>query len=231
MESIRGSARAAFGDDKSARDDAVAAIALSPGSPDAEALWAVGCARASDAARARTLAGDLGKKYPVSTLIQTAWVPTIDAQLELNRGGGARAIELLQPSSRVELGQTIGSLNNSCMIQVYLRGEAYLQTKQGAQAAAEFQKLLDHRGIVWNCWSGALAHLGLARAYGVFRAAPSKPVPPTRTSSRCGKRPTPTSPSCSKPRPSTRSCGEGRDCTASLRAESRETIKQNRRYF
>ena len=213
---------AAFGDDKSARDDAVAAIALSPGSRDAEALSAVALARASDAARARTLAGDLGKKYPVSTLIQTAWVPTIDAQLELNRGGGARAIELLQPSSRVELGQTIGSLNNSCMIQVYLRGEAYLQTKQGAQAAAEFQKLLDHRGIVWNCWSGALAHLGLARAY-ALQGGTVKARTAYQDFLALWKEADPTSPSCSKPRPSTRSCGEGRDCTASLRA-SREKL-------
>ena len=156
---------AAFGDEKAARDDAAAAIAFSPGSRDAEALSGVALARAGDTARARALAGDLTKNYPVSTLIQTAWVPAIDAQLELNHGAAGRAIELLKPSSRVEMGQLIGSLNNSCMIQVYLRGEAYLQTKQGAQAAAEFQKFLDHRGIVWNCWSGALAHLGLARAY------------------------------------------------------------------
>jgi serine/threonine protein kinase/Flp pilus assembly protein TadD len=156
---------AEFGDAKHARDDAGAAIALSPGSRDAETLSAVALARAGDSARVRPLADDLKKNYPLNTLIQTAWLPTIDAELELQRGGGARAIELLQPSSRLELGQLIGSLNYSCMNQVYLRGEAYLQTKQGAPATAEFQKLLDHRGIVWNCWSGALAHLGLGRAY------------------------------------------------------------------
>ncbi len=156
---------AAFGDDKRAREDAAAAIALSPGSRDSETLSAVALARAGDATRARLLADDLKKNYPLNTPIQTAWVPTIEAQLEFQRGGGARAIELLQPSLRLELGELIGSLNYSCMYQVYLRGEAYLQTKQGAQAAAEFQKFPDHRGVVWNCWTGALAHLGLARAY------------------------------------------------------------------
>jgi len=96
--------------------------------------------------------------------VQSAWIPTINAQIELGRGNGSKAVELLQPAVPYELGEIIGSLNNSCMYQVYLRGEAYLQATQGTAAAAEFQKLLDHRGIVWNCWSGALAHLGLARA-------------------------------------------------------------------
>jgi len=96
--------------------------------------------------------------------VQSAWIPTINAQIELGRGNGSKAVELLQPAVPYELGEIIGSLNNSCMYQVYLRGEAYLLAKQGTAAAAEFQKLLDHRGIVWNCWSGALAHHGLARA-------------------------------------------------------------------
>src|SRR5260370_24044738 len=55
--------------------------------------------------------------------------------------------------------------NISCLYPVYVRGKAYLAAGQGSAAAAEFQKILDHSGIVWNCWTGALAHLGLARAY------------------------------------------------------------------
>ena len=54
--------------------------------------------------------------------------------------------------------------NMSCLYPVYLRGEAYLANGNGSAAAAEFQKILDHSGIVWSCWTGALAHLGVARA-------------------------------------------------------------------
>ena len=54
--------------------------------------------------------------------------------------------------------------NISCLYPTYVRGEAYLAAGQGSAAAAEFQKILDHSGIVWNCWTGALAHLGVARA-------------------------------------------------------------------
>jgi hypothetical protein len=70
----------------------------------------------------------------------------------------------LQAASPIEFG-SIGFLNNaSCLYHVYIRGEAYLAAGQGKAAAAEFQKILDHSGIVWNCWTGALAHLGVARA-------------------------------------------------------------------
>ena len=58
----------------------------------------------------------------------------------------------------------IGQTNISCLYSIYVRGEAYLATGQGSAAAAEFQKIIDHNGIVWNCWTGALAHLGVARA-------------------------------------------------------------------
>ncbi len=155
---------ATFGFEKEAHEEAGASLAMSPESRDAQTLAAVVFARTGDAARARALVDGLNKDYPANTIVQSAWIPTVNAQLEFGRGNGAKAVELLQPTSPYELGQTIGSLNNSCMYQVYLRGEAYLQAKQGTAAATEFQKLLDHRGIVWNCWSGALAHLGLARA-------------------------------------------------------------------
>jgi predicted Zn-dependent protease len=89
----------------------------------------------------------------------------IRAQLELSRGNAAKAVDLLQPAATYELGEGIGSLNFVCILPAYIRGEAYLGAKQGSAAATEFQKLLDHRGLVANCWTGALAHLGLARAY------------------------------------------------------------------
>jgi hypothetical protein len=69
--------------------------------------------------------------------------------------------KLLPP---IELGQIGFVANISCLYHVYIRGEAYLAAGQGSAAAAEFQKILDHSGIVWNCWTGALARLGVARA-------------------------------------------------------------------
>jgi eukaryotic-like serine/threonine-protein kinase len=74
------------------------------------------------------------------------------------------ALTALQAASPIEFG-SIGFLNNaSCLYHVYIRGEAYLAAGQGKAAVAEFQKILDHSGIVWNCWTGALARLGVARA-------------------------------------------------------------------
>ena len=64
----------------------------------------------------------------------------------------------------IELGLITFVVNISCLYPTYVRGEAYLAAEQGSAAAAEFQKILDHNGIVWNCWTGALAHLGVARA-------------------------------------------------------------------
>jgi len=84
--------------------------------------------------------------------------------LALDRNNPASALNVLQAGSPIEFG-LIQFLNNiSCLYNVYTRGEAYLATGQGSAAAAEFQKIIDHSGLVWNCWTGALAHLGLARA-------------------------------------------------------------------
>jgi hypothetical protein len=89
----------------------------------------------------------------------------INAQLALNRKNPAAAINDLQSElPPIEYGQ-IGFLTNlSCLYPTYIRGEAYLASGNGTAAAAEFQKILDHSGIVWNCWTGALAKLGVARA-------------------------------------------------------------------
>jgi hypothetical protein len=92
------------------------------------------------------------------------WLPAIRAQLALNRHSPASALNALQAASPIELGQIAFVNNISCLCHVYVRGQAYLAAGQGNAAAAEFQKILDHSGIVWNCWTGALAHLGVARA-------------------------------------------------------------------
>jgi eukaryotic-like serine/threonine-protein kinase len=93
------------------------------------------------------------------------WLPTIRAETEVGRKNPARSIELLQAAAPYELGMLSASATNSCLYPVYVRAEAYLSEQQGAAAAAEFQKILDHRGLLWNCATGALAHLGIARAY------------------------------------------------------------------
>jgi hypothetical protein len=79
-------------------------------------------------------------------------------------GDASRAVMELQASSAIELGLVPFTNNTSCLIPIYARGEAYLAGKQGSAAAGEFHKILDHSGIVANCWTGALARLGLARA-------------------------------------------------------------------
>jgi tetratricopeptide (TPR) repeat protein len=108
---------------------------------------------------------DLNKRFPLDTQVQSLWLPAIRAQVELICKNPAAAIEQLQSVITGEFGQIGFVANLSCLYPTYVRGDAYLAAGQGESAAAEFQKILDHNGIVWNCWTGALAHLGLARAY------------------------------------------------------------------
>jgi eukaryotic-like serine/threonine-protein kinase len=99
--------------------------------------------------------------------MQSLWLPAIRAQLALSRRRPGSFADALQVASPVEYGNIPFANNTSCLYLNYVRGEAYLSTGQGAAAASEFQKIIDHNGIVWNCWTGALAHLGLARANAV----------------------------------------------------------------
>jgi tetratricopeptide (TPR) repeat protein/predicted Ser/Thr protein kinase len=156
---------ALFGNAEAARQNAATAVVLAPGSHDAEAQAALAYALAGDAAHASSLADDLAKRFPQDTVVQSVWLPTIHAQMETGRKNPARSVELLQAAASYELGMLSGSASNSCLYPVYVRAEAYLSAQQGQFAAAEFQKILDHRGLVWNCATGALAHLGLARSY------------------------------------------------------------------
>ena len=119
---------------------------------------------AGDSAGAERLAGDLGKHFPEDTTVQFNYLPTIHAAIALRNGEAERAVEALAAASAYELGQTNTSMTFA-LYPVYLRGAAYLAAKQGAAAEAEFQKILDHSGVVGNQPIGALAHLGLARAY------------------------------------------------------------------
>ena len=155
---------AVYGNLQEARKGAEKVLEIAPGSRDAQILATLVFARVGEARRAQTLLDDLAAGHISNTVVQSAWLPAIRAQGELLNQQPAKALGLLDVVRPYERGQLIGNLNYSCMIPVYLRGEAYLGAKKGTPALAEFQKLLDNRGIVGNCWSGALAYLGQARA-------------------------------------------------------------------
>jgi len=150
------------GNREQARADAEAALKLAQGR-NVQPMAALALARAGDMARAEKLAAELDKRSPQNTVVQRYWLPTIRAAVALQRKNPSRAVELLQAASTVELGQPTNFSVFLC--PVYLRGEAYLMLHDGNAAAAEFQKFIDHRGVVVNFPWGALARLGLARAY------------------------------------------------------------------
>jgi hypothetical protein len=155
---------AAFGHTAQARRLTAAGLWMAPESPIVEVEAALAFAMAGDTGRAESLARDLNKGLPLNTQMHPLWLPAIEAQLALDQKNPSAALAALQLPEPAEFGE-IGFLNNlSCLYPTYERGEAYLAAGQGGAAAAEFQKILDHSGIVWNCWTGALAHLGVARA-------------------------------------------------------------------
>jgi len=155
---------AAFGNATEARQAAGEALKMKPTSQAVEIEAALALAMAGDAARAESLAQNVSKRSPLDTQMQSLWLPTIQAQLMLDKKNPAGALNRLQAASSIELGASLFLVNLSCVHPAYVRGEAYLAAGEGNSAAAEFQKILDHSGIVWNCWTGALAHLGVARA-------------------------------------------------------------------
>ncbi len=146
-----------------AKQEAQAALALAHGK-HVEAFSAIALGLAGDSAQASQLAGDLGKRFAQDTIVQFDYLPMIHAAIALRSGDSGRAVEALAPSAPYELGHT-NSVFTFALYPVYLRGEAYLAAQKGAAAAGEFQKILDHPGVVGNEPIGALAHLGLGRAY------------------------------------------------------------------
>src|SRR5262249_18801111 len=120
-----------------------------------------------DTVATQTLADDMEKRFPEDTSRNFNYVPALRASLALNQHNPEKAIELLQVASPYELGMPPSSFFGffAALYPVYVRGQAYLALRQGAQAAAEFQKIVDHRGIVLSDPIGALAHLQLGRAY------------------------------------------------------------------
>jgi hypothetical protein len=129
---------------------------------DSEEIGSFALAWAGNIPRAESLVNDLGRRFPQDTLVQSVVLPTVRAQIELSRGIPARGIDLLRTAAPYEL---TGVSLRGCIYPAYVRGETYLAAREGAAAAAEFQKILDHRGLVGACETGALAHLQLGRAY------------------------------------------------------------------
>jgi serine/threonine protein kinase/Tfp pilus assembly protein PilF len=155
--------QAAYGNAAESRQTAERALKLAPGSQGVEVEAALAFAMAGDTARAESLARDLEKRFSLNTQMQSLWLPAIKTQLAVNRKRPASALGAPQAASPIEFGEiSFGSTN--CLYHVYVRGAAYHAAGQGNAAAAEFQKILDHNGMVGNCWTGALAHLGVARA-------------------------------------------------------------------
>ena len=154
---------AEFGNASAARQMALAALALVAGR-DIKSVAALSLARAGDAGEAKTLTDSLNKDFPEDTLMQGYWLPAIHAAIELNLKNAASALELLKPAATYELGQC-EPFQLGMMYPVYLRGQAYLLGHQGKEAASEFQRIIDHNGIVLNFPLGALAHVQIGRAY------------------------------------------------------------------
>jgi eukaryotic-like serine/threonine-protein kinase len=153
---------ALFGNPATAGQRAESALVLSV-ARDVQYGATLALATAGNASRVQLLAADLEKRFATDTVVKFNYLPTIRARLALNHNNPVSAIEVLEIATPYELGQQ-GSMLRA-LYPVYVRGEAYRATHQGKEAAAEFQKILDHRGIALNEPIGALAHLGLARGY------------------------------------------------------------------
>ncbi|MGC2300706.1 MAG: winged helix-turn-helix domain-containing protein [Acidobacteriaceae bacterium] len=163
-EALDAQREAAYGFPAESQRTAAAALKLDPTSPGVESEAALALAMTGDSAQAQSLAQDLGKSFPLDTQMQSIWLPAINAQAALANRNPAAAVTAIQSASPVEFGQILFVLNISCLYPAYVRGESDLAAGQGTAAAAEFQKILDHSGIVWNCWTGPMARLGVARA-------------------------------------------------------------------
>ncbi len=154
---------AEFGNAATAKQDVAAALALAPGR-DVKLLSALTLARTGETAHANSIVEELEKNYGSDTMLKVYWLPTIKAAIELNANNSAQAVVFLEAAAPYELGDP-PQLQLGTMYPVYIRGQAQLVAHNGAAAAIEFQKFLDHHGVTLNFPLGALAHLGLARAY------------------------------------------------------------------
>jgi Tfp pilus assembly protein PilF len=151
-----------LGNNASAKQGVTSALGLSPGR-DVKLIAAFTLARAGDNTQAKALAEELKKNYPTDSFMKLYWLPVIRAAIELNEGNSSQALQDLEVARPYELGGAGTFINY--IYPAYVRGQAHLLAHNANAAAAEFQKLVDHRGIVLNFVTGALAHLQLGRAY------------------------------------------------------------------
>jgi tetratricopeptide (TPR) repeat protein len=157
--------KALYGNALEARQQATLAMKHSDG-VDVQYFSALALAYAGDTGRAQDLTEGLDQRFPEATIVQFNYLPTLRAKLALNRRNASDAVETLRAAAPYELGMsTFSNYIWNVLYPAFVRGEAYLAAQRGSEAAAEFQKILDHRGMVWNSPIGALAHLQLGRAY------------------------------------------------------------------
>ena len=150
--------QAEVGNASKAKELAASSSALAHGRSNMESV-ALALAMTGDVSRSQTIADDLGHRFPDDTLLHQVNIPCVRALIELNRKNPGAAIQSLQATTPYELGNALG------LFPIYVRGLAYLQAKRGAEAVAEFQKIVDHRGIGPPVPEHSLAKLGLGRAY------------------------------------------------------------------
>ena len=165
-EAVAALREALFGNAIEARQHVASALRLSSGR-DTQFAAAMSLVRAGQIGTAQKIEKYLAEHFPEDTIVQSNNLPVISAQLALVRQNTSVAIATLEPTALYELG-TLNSyvtVSGLSLYAVYVRGEAYLAARRGSEASAEFQKILDHRSIVLNEPIGALAYLGLARAY------------------------------------------------------------------
>jgi tetratricopeptide (TPR) repeat protein len=154
---------AELGNAAAARQGVAHALALAPGR-DVKVLSALVLARSGENAQSRTILEALQRSDPTNTYLKVYWFPVIEASIAMAQQAPDQAIVALEPSLPYELG---GPPPGTAMYPAYIRGLAYLAQRNGSAAAAEFQKFLDHPGIVQNFLLGSLAHLQLGRAYAI----------------------------------------------------------------
>ena len=147
------------------RQEIVPALAEGP-TRDVSVLAALAFSRIGDINSAERMARDLAERFPLNTAINRYWLPAIYASIEIRRDNLAKALEDLRTTSLYELGSPLPQFEvGGSLYPVYIRGQIYLSLHQGKEAAAEFQKFLEHRGVALNSPLGALARLQLGRAY------------------------------------------------------------------
>jgi hypothetical protein len=156
---------AAYGNRAQGLQDAAAGLKFDAESQAVRAMAGIALAMGGDAARANALVEELNRQFPADTQIQSLWLTAIRAQMALERKNPSAAIDQLRAAMpAIEYGQIQFAANLSCLYPTYIRGQAVPGCAARHRGGGGVQKILDHGGIVWNCWTGALAHLGIARA-------------------------------------------------------------------